>query len=151
MGEFENQKCFFLVGGLPEVVTAGEPEADKGLLGRLTIDIAFSALAEAENNRVAVSAVLGRSGGLSTSRPVGELTSDIVRGVGLAAIEFILPDTEWPRMVEQLPSVSEEIKESGLGIISTRSAKPTRSRGPGMLSLRRGDDGGERLPPGVDD
>ena len=94
LGEFENQKCFFLVGGLPEPVTAGEPEADNGLFGRLIIDIAFSALAEAENSSVAVSAVRGLSGGLSISKPVGELTFDMVRGVGLAAIELILPDTE---------------------------------------------------------
>lgn len=95
LGEFEDQKCFFLVGGLPELVTAGDPEAERGLLGRLIIDFAFSARSKPENSRVVGSAVLGRSGGLSMSVAMGELRFvDGVRGVGLAAIELILPDTE---------------------------------------------------------
>jgi len=55
----------------------------------------------------------------------------------------MLPESEWPRTVEQLPSVSEEIRERGrgCGMTSTRSAKPTRGRIPDMLSLLWGDDG----------
>lgn len=94
VGEFENQKCFFLVGGLPELVTAGDPDADKGLFGRFIIDRAFSARAGAENSNVVGSAVLGLATGLSISALMGEMIFGVARGVGLVAIELILPDTE---------------------------------------------------------
>jgi hypothetical protein len=151
LGEFEDQKCFFFVGGLPELCTAGELDAERGLFGRFTIERAFSARADPEKSKVAGSAVLGRTGVLSSSKGLGEFINITgLRGVGLAAIELILPETECPyRMVEQLPSVSEDINESGRGIISTRSAKPTRGRGPGLLSRRRGEDGVDRVLFGV--
>ena len=41
------------------------------------------------------------------------------------AIEFMLLVTEWPRIVELLLSVSEDIIERGLGITSTMSEKST--------------------------
>lgn len=41
-----------------------------------------------------------------------------------------------------LPSVSEEIIESGRGMTSTVSEKPTRGRVPVALARRRGDVGG---------
>ena len=40
-------------------------------------------------------------------------------------------------MVELLPSVSDEIIDSGRGMTSTISEKPTRGRPPGALSRRR--------------
>ena len=65
--EWLNQKCFFLVGGLPDPATAGDPEAESGLFGRLIIDMDLSALADSEKRSIAGSAVLGRSNGSSTS------------------------------------------------------------------------------------
>jgi hypothetical protein len=144
-GEFDDQKCFRLVGGLPDAVIAGEPDADSGRFGRLIAVSAFSARAGPENSRVVASAVLGRSRGLSVSGEIGELIVRTDFGVGLAAMELMLPDSECPRIVEQLVSVSDEINDNGRGIISTLSANPTRGRAPGALSLRLGEAGGERL------
>ena len=42
-----------------------------------------------------------------------------------------------PRIVELLPSVSDEIMDNGRGMTSTVSEKPTRGRPPGALSRRR--------------
>lgn len=51
-----------------------------------------------------------------------------------------------PRIVELLPSVSDEIKDKGRGMTSTVSEKPTRGRTPGALSRRtRGEVGLELL------
>jgi hypothetical protein len=41
-----------------------------------------------------------------------------------------------PRIVELLPSVSDEIMDNGRGMTSTVSEKPTRGRTPGALSRR---------------
>jgi hypothetical protein len=135
-----NQKCFFLFGGLPDNVTDGDPDAESGRLGMESVS-SFSSRERTGDRSVDGSAVLGRCfGGLSPIHRgrVGELTAEL-----LLAIELMLPDRLWPRTVEQLPSVSEEISDRGRGrgMTSTRSAKPTRGRAPFMLSLRWGEDG----------
>jgi hypothetical protein len=90
-----NQKCFFLLGGLPDRVTAGEPEADNGRLGRLTAS-SFADCRATLASKVAGSAVLGR--GLATGSSmilglVGELSVDELCGAWLA-IELMLPERE---------------------------------------------------------
>ena len=51
-----------------------------------------------------------------------------------------------PRIVELLPSVSDEIMDSGRGMTSTVSEKPTRARTPGALSRRgRGEEATDLL------
>ena len=103
-----NQKCFFLFGGLPDNVTDGDPDADNGRFGMDRVS-SFSSLDITGDSNVEGSAVLGRCfGGLSPNMRglVGELTVEL-----LFAIELMLPDSECPRTVEQLPSVSEEIRD----------------------------------------
>lgn len=94
--ELLNQKCFFLVGGLPLLVTAGEPEADNGLFGRFTITASCTSPVRPRPS-VEGSAVTGLLRGLM-SDPIG-LQKDCSaahdsRGFGLVAIELILPVTE---------------------------------------------------------
>jgi hypothetical protein len=87
-----NQKCFFLVGGLPEVRVAGESDADKGLFGRLIMvrDLSFD---DMPGDIVeSASAVRGRSGEL-IFESLEELITSAGRGVGLA-MELMLPDKE---------------------------------------------------------
>jgi hypothetical protein len=115
--EWLNQKYFFLLGGLPEVNVPGDPEADRGRLGRLIMD-RFLSEAMPDDKVDKASAVFGLSG--ETEVLVEDVTTTIGLGVGLAAIELMLPDREWqPRMVELLPSVSDEIMDKGLGMTST--------------------------------
>lgn len=65
-------------------------------------------------------------------------------------MELILLVTEWPRIVELLLSVSEDIIESGLGITSTLSAKSTvRDLYPEALPLLLGEPGGDLEVEGV--
>jgi len=136
-----NQKYFFLFGGLPELTVPGGPEADKGRLGRLITDNDLSPEAMLPVKVDKASAVCGRSG-----EPLVDSLEELITRVGLGvglAIELILPDSEWqPRIVELLPSVSDEIIDRGRGITSTCSENPTRGRTPGALSRRRGEDGG---------
>ena len=140
--ELLNQKCFFLVGGLPLLVTIGDPEADNGLFGKLATTESCPG-AVRPMPKVEGSAVTGLLRGL-TSDPTGLLkdcsAAHDSRGFGLVAIELILPDREWlPRIVDVLPSVSEEISERGRGITSMVSEKPTLGRIPGALPRRRGE------------
>ena len=94
--ELVNQKCFFLVGGLPLFVMAGEPEADNGLFGKLTITESWIGPVRPRPN-VEGSAVTGLLRGL-ISDPIGLLKdcspAQDSRGVGLVAIELMLPDKE---------------------------------------------------------
>lgn len=53
-------------------------------------------------------------------------------GEPMLIIEEMLLFSEWPRAVDMEPSVSEEMVESGLGMISTLSEKPTRGRDTGL-------------------
>lgn len=140
--ELLDQKCFFLVGGLPLLVTAGEPEADSGRFGKVTTPDSCIG-SERPRPNVAGSAVTGLLRGL-TSEPIGLLNdcspAQERRGFGLVAMELILPEREWfPRIVEVLPSVSDDINDNGRGITSTVSEKPTLGRTPGALPRRRGD------------
>lgn len=138
-----NQKCFFLVEGLVGLVglvelvgRLGDADADTGLLATASSPgeiLFFSKLAEPG---VAASAVLGRRLGLPSSLVRTKVGADCVGGLA-AAKELILPVREWvPRIVELLPSVSDEIKDKGRGMTSTVSEKPTRGRTPGALSRR---------------
>lgn len=82
---------------------------------------------------------IGRSkvGGL---RDTGD--SMMLSGRGLA-IELMLLDKEWPRTVELLLSVSDEIIDSGRGMTSTVSEKSTvLGLYPDMFSRRLGEAGG---------
>lgn len=54
-------------------------------------------------------------------------------GVPKLRTEEILLLTEWPLIVENELSVSDEIVESGRGMISTLSEKPTRGRDGGLV------------------
>lgn len=144
--ELLNQKCFFLVGGLPLFVTTGDPEADNGLFGKVAIIESCAGTARPRPN-VDGSAVTGLLRGL-ISDPIGLLkdcsAAHDSRGFGLVATELILPDREWfPRMVDVLPSVSDEMSERGRGITSIVSEKPTLGRTPGALPRRRGEALGE--------
>lgn len=68
--------------------------------------------------------------------------SIMLSGKGLA-IELMLFVTEWPRTVELLLSVSDEIMERGLGMTSTVSEKSTvLDLYADMFSLRLGEAGG---------
>lgn len=144
LGTGLNQKCFFFVGGLSDKAVEGVPEADSGLLGRL-VSSSEPCFGIADEIRDAGSAVRGRGlVGLSSSMRalVGELTAEDEPGIA-PAMEMMLPDKECPLIVEQLPSVSEDISDNGLGIISTLSANPTLGRGPFWLSRLCGEAGGD--------
>lgn len=70
----------------------GDPEADKGRLGRLIADSELSPEARMADNVERASAVCGRSGELLVDS-LEELITRVGRGVGLA-IELMLPDNE---------------------------------------------------------
>lgn len=53
-------------------------------------------------------------------------------GVPRLSIDEMLLLTEWPRIVDMELSVSEEMVDSGRGMISTLSEKPTRGRDGGL-------------------
>ncbi len=134
--EWLNQKCFFLLEGLVDAVARPpNPEADTGRFRGLSSSTYF--LTKLTGLGLAASAVLGRRLGLSSSLLRTKDGIDCVGGLA-AAKELTLPVNECvPRIVEVLPSVSEEIRDSGLGMTSTRSENPTRGRTPGALSRRR--------------
>lgn len=121
---------------------AGDPEADSGRFGKVGTESDWSCEECLAKSIVAASAVLGLCWKVLCSMD-GEFKVDVARA-GLA-IELILLFNEWPnRIVEVLPSVSEEISERGLGITSIFSANSTLGRGPVALSRCRGDAGGDR-------
>lgn len=113
------------------------PEADIGRFKKSSPAGESFSMAKLAGLGLAASAVLGRRLGLSSSL-LRTKSGVECAGELAAAKELTLPVKEWvPRIVELLPSVSEEIKDNGRGMKSTRSEKPTRGRTPGALSRRR--------------
>ena len=92
--ELPNQKSFFLLEGLAELVDRlGDPEADAGLLAKTSSPEGALLFAKFDGLGVAASAVLGRLLGLPSSLPRTKVGADCAGGLA-AANELTLPVSE---------------------------------------------------------
>jgi len=84
-------------------------------------------------------------GSLSRGAPIDGRVGRAEGGLGLPKLktEDMLLLTEWPRIVESELSVPEEMVDSGRGMISTLSEKPTRGRDGGLTGASSTESSGE--------
>lgn len=133
--EGEPQKCFLFEGGLPELVDGlGVSDEDNGRLG---LDVG--------EDGTSLEVIEDSVGDVEGCGEMFRERLDDDDGLGGLGMELTLPDAECDaRTVEVLPSVSDEIKDSGRGISETVSEKATRGfvKAPGSDSRRPGEAGG---------
>jgi hypothetical protein len=132
----------FLFAELPELgKKLEESDAESGLFSRLNLPRESSVGGSIWRLEPIASAVLGLCAG-PFSLGSGE---GVDLGAGLPQ-DVMLPVKEWfPRIVDVLPSVSEEIIDNGRGITSIVSENPTRVRVPVAQARRCGEVGGVLL------
>jgi hypothetical protein len=127
----------FLFAGFPELGKKLESDAESGLFSRLSSPRESSIGGSIWRLEPTASAVLGLCAG-PFSLGSGE---GVDLGAGLPQ-DVMLPVKEWfPRIVDVLPSVSEEIIDNGRGITSIVSENPTRVRVPVAQARRCGEGG----------
>lgn len=137
--EAGSNKCRFLGGlkrekGTPPVVGVLEgPPADTGRFNELT-SFPISILRLSLLSAITAPAVLGLVGDVSFSRVVERERRPALAEGGLEVPALVsddmLPDNEWLRRIVAIElEVSEEIVESGRGMNSNVSEKPTLARG----------------------